>query len=387
MNLKFPCVWAVRDPRTGLPKFAESLERERMSSKYDTEPKLQNENNSHTLIVGLVGHDKRVLDVGAATGYLAEILTERGCNVTGIEVDPEAAREAEAHCERVITGDVESLDLAHELGEDSFDVIVFGDVLEHLKDPLETLNSFEPFLRPDGYVVTSIPNVAHGSVRLALLQGKFQYQPLGLMDDTHLRFFTRETVERLFTDAGLVITELRRTRLGIFNTEVEVNRELLPRGVTRAIQDSPESQTYQFVLKAHPAEASQKNVELANRNYWLSEEMAERERTIQRQGEEIDKLKESERNAKLNARNSRLSNQLTEKDREISRLSEQLAERDRAIHEQERKLRNLERFRALSETRATQLSQKERKTTELTQEVARLRRQIARLRQPTEGGS
>ncbi len=86
---------------------AEAFERELMSSKYETEPELTSENNSHTMIVELVGHDKKVLDVGAATGYVTKLLSERGCSVTGIEVDPDAARDAEAHCERVITGDIE----------------------------------------------------------------------------------------------------------------------------------------------------------------------------------------------------------------------------------------------------------------------------------------
>jgi 2-polyprenyl-3-methyl-5-hydroxy-6-metoxy-1,4-benzoquinol methylase len=329
---------------------AGGFERERMSSKYDTEPELTSENNSHTMIVELVGHDKTVLDVGAATGYVAELLGERGCKVTGIEVDPDAARKAEEHCERVITGDIENLDLQAELGEASFDVIVFGDVLEHLKEPLEVLKRFKPFLSPEGYVVASIPNVAHGSVRLALLQGKFRYQSLGLMDDTHLRFFTRETVEQMFTDAGFVITELNRTRLGMFNTEVEVDRELLPRGIVKEIQNSPESQTYQFVFKAYPLDGSKEFVRL----------------TIE---------------------NSRLSEQLAEKQGEDSQLSEQLAERDRTIYEQERKLRNLERLEALSETQGEQLSEKESEVKELTQEVAKLRRQIAWLRPPQGGGS
>ncbi len=353
-----------------------------MGSKYETEPELRNENNSHTMIVELVGHDKKVLDVGAATGYVAKLLTGRGCRVTGIEVDPEAARKAEEHCERVITGDIEDLDLPGELGESSFDVIVFGDVLEHLRNPLEVLKRFKPFLRPDGYVVTSIPNVAHGSVRLALLQGKFQYQSLGLMDDTHLRFFTRDTIEEMLSEAGLVITKLKRTRLGMFNTEVEVDRELLPRGVTKAIMNAPEAQTYQFVLKAELPGESGADAKLANRNFLMSEEISEKERTIQRQNEKIDALEESERNAKLSERNSRLSNQLAERKWENSRLLNQIAEKDRTIHEQERRLRNVERLQGMLATRTDQLSQKENEVTELTQEVAKLRRQIARLRQP-----
>src|SRR5215217_8074158 len=196
-----------------------------MASKYESRINLENRNSSHALMVELVGHGKRVLDAGCGTGDLAEALAERGCRVTGIEIDPEAARQAEKYCERVIVGDVEDLDLSEYLDDEPFDVILFGDVLEHLKDPLRTLDRLKPSLRPEGHVVASIPNVAHGSVRLALMQGKFQYSPLGLLDDTHLRFFTRESVEQLFEDAGFLITELKRTLVGIFDTEIEIDRE------------------------------------------------------------------------------------------------------------------------------------------------------------------
>src|SRR5215218_1856672 len=199
-----------------------------MTSKYETEPNLDDRNSSHALITELVGPDKRVLDVGCAAGNLAEVLTGRGCRVTGIELDPEVARRAEERCERVIVGDVERLDLGAELDEGSFDVVLFGDVLEHLKDPLQTLKRLKPFLRAEGYVVASIPNVAHGSVRLALLQGRFQYRSLGLLDDTHLRFFTRESVGQLFEDAGFLITDFRRTIQGIFMTEIEVDANRVP---------------------------------------------------------------------------------------------------------------------------------------------------------------
>ncbi|HEX6710324.1 MAG TPA: class I SAM-dependent methyltransferase, partial [Rubrobacter sp.] len=127
-----------------------------------------NSDSSHAQIVDLVGHDKRVLDVGTSTGYLAEVMVSHGCRVTGIELDPEAARQAEKYCESVVIGDVENLDLEASFGGESFDVIVFGDVLEHLRDPLRTLRRLKHLLRFGGYAVASIPNIAHGSVRLAL---------------------------------------------------------------------------------------------------------------------------------------------------------------------------------------------------------------------------
>jgi 2-polyprenyl-3-methyl-5-hydroxy-6-metoxy-1,4-benzoquinol methylase len=296
-----------------------------MSSKYEARIDLENTNTSHALIVEFVGRGKRVLDVGCAAGDLARVLAERGCGVTGIEIDPEAAHQAEKHCERVVIGDVEELDLSEMLGGEAFDVIVFGDMLEHLKNPLRTLDRLKPFLRSEGYLVASIPNVAHGSVRLALMQGKFQYSQLGLLDDTHLRFFTRESVEQLFEDAGFLITGLKRTLRGIFDTEIEIEEALIPDEVLELVQADLESSTYQFVLAAH------------------------------RFGE-----------AGTSAKRARL-------------LSEQLAERDRIIYELNRKLRNFEELKHLLDERTEQLAQREREVTKLAQEVADRNDRMARL--------
>jgi 2-polyprenyl-3-methyl-5-hydroxy-6-metoxy-1,4-benzoquinol methylase len=296
-----------------------------MASKYETKLNLDDRSSSHALIIELLGLDKRVLDVGCATGNLAEVLAGRGCRVTGIEIDPEAARQAEKHCERVIVGDVESLDLGAELDEADFDVIVFGDVLEHLKDPLQTLRRFKPFLQTEGYVIASIPNIAHGSVRLALMQGRFRYRSLGLLDDTHLRFFTRETVEQLFKDAGFLIADLRRTTRGVFDTEIEIDREQLPPEVLRLVEEDPEASTYQFVLSAY------------------------------RFGE-----------AGMLAQDVRL-------------LSEQLASRDRMIYELNRKLRNFEELKRLLDDRTEQLAEKEQEVSRFAHELAERNDRLARL--------
>jgi 2-polyprenyl-3-methyl-5-hydroxy-6-metoxy-1,4-benzoquinol methylase len=296
----------------------------RMASKYEAKPNLDDKNTSHALIAEAVGHDKRVLDVGCAAGDFAEVLAGRGCAVTGIELDPEAARQAERHCERVIVGDVEHPDTVNELDEGSFDVVVFGDVLEHLKDPLTALKRLKPSLKPEGYAVASIPNVAHGSVRLALLQGRFRYRTLGLLDETHLRFFTRQSVERLFGDAGFLITDLKRTSRGIFGTEVEVDRDAVPEETLRLVQEDPESLTYQFVLTAH-------------------------------------RFGEAGRSAET-----------------IRLLTDQLAGRDRLIYELRRKLRDFDDLQRLLEARTEELAEKQREASRLAREAADSNDRLAR---------
>jgi 2-polyprenyl-3-methyl-5-hydroxy-6-metoxy-1,4-benzoquinol methylase len=218
--------------------------------RYDTDVNLSNRNNSHTLMVELVGGNKRVLDVGCATGYLARALVERGCTVSGVEFDEEAAEEARPCLERLVVGDVETMDLVEVFGDDRFEVIVFGDVLEHLRDPLPVLRGARKLLTDGGSVVASIPNVAHGSVRLALLAGRFDYQTLGLLDSTHVRFFTRTSIEELFHQAGMVPIDVRRTTAGFFDTPTPVTEAEFPPEVVDAVLADPESSTYQFVLRA-----------------------------------------------------------------------------------------------------------------------------------------
>jgi len=219
-------------------------------AKYDSEIDLSNRNNSHTFIVELVGANKRVLDVGCATGYVARALNERGCTVSGLEADPEAAQEARPHLDRLVVGDLEHTDLVETFGEHSFDVVVFGDVLEHLRDPLPTLRQSRSLLVDGGSVVASVPNIAHGSIRLSLLQGRFDYQPLGLLDTTHLRFFTRDSLEALMREAGLIPVDVRRTTAGVFDTTVEVREQDFPPELVEAVLADPEGLTFQFVVRA-----------------------------------------------------------------------------------------------------------------------------------------
>jgi 2-polyprenyl-3-methyl-5-hydroxy-6-metoxy-1,4-benzoquinol methylase/uncharacterized coiled-coil protein SlyX len=306
-----------------------------MSLKYTTQPNLGDRNNSHALTVELVGRDKSVLEVGTSTGYVSKVLVANGCRVVGIELDPAAARGAEEFCDRVVVGDVESLDLEGELGDETFDVVLLGDVLEHLKDPRKALERVRPFLKPGGYVVASIPNVAHGSVRLALMQGRFRYRSLGLLDDTHLRFFTRESVEELFDEAGFSVSELERTRVGVFDTEIEVDREAVPKEALRSVLADPEAETYQFVLQAFPSGAVGGVSGLAAENRSLREQVAWRDGVIHDLHRRLRNLEELQR--RLEDRELRLA----ANEEAIAKLKEKLVERNRELAQRQRTVNQL----------------------------------------------
>jgi 2-polyprenyl-3-methyl-5-hydroxy-6-metoxy-1,4-benzoquinol methylase len=211
--------------------------------------------STHSKIVSLVPPATRVLEFGCATGYMSEVLKRKlGCTVIGVEIDPEAAALAEQHTERVIVGDAEKIDYAVELAGEEFDVVLFADVLEHLKEPGDVLRRVRPFIAESGVVIASIPNIAHGSVRLALLGGEFRYRDWGLLDDTHLRFFTRSSIQDLFEETGYVVTHWVRQRLDVGETEISVPQ--VPDAVREWLASDPETTTYQFVLRALVSESA-----------------------------------------------------------------------------------------------------------------------------------
>ena len=218
---------------------------------------LQAPNSPFVELLKMVGNGKRVLEVGPGIGHVTKQLGQQDCKVTCVEKNKNMADMAKEFCARVIVGDIESDTIGRHLSTERFDVITFGDVLEHLRDPVEVLNNLRPLIAPAGYLVVSIPNVAHRSVRLSLLFGEFDYADSGLLDRTHLRFFTIRTIEQMMNecgfkivdivrvcDASLMDTLLRRTASWGQRVVLEMVKVLF-RGLVRG-----EALTYQFVIKA-----------------------------------------------------------------------------------------------------------------------------------------
>lgn len=210
-------------------------------------------NGSQAQAVELVGSGVRVLDVGCAGGVLARALGSRGCRVWGIDRDLEAAEEARPYLEKLVVADLDDAPLTDHFERGAFDVLVFGDVLEHLADPARVLRDALPLLTDEGRVVCSIPNVTHGSLRLALLQGRWTYTPTGLLDSTHLRFFDRDGVRALHAEIGLTVEELRGVVVDPLAAEVEVDADSLPTAAVAWVREQQDSYVYQFLTSARPA--------------------------------------------------------------------------------------------------------------------------------------
>lgn len=166
--------------------------------------------SSHGIILGNLGEGRgrRLLDVGTADGYLAERLTAAGWEVTGLERDPTLAEAARQRCHRVLVVDLER---ETPVLPGDFHAAVFGDVLEHLSDPLKTLRALGSRVAPEATVVVSVPNIAHLWIRLGLLVGRFEYEDRGILDRTHLRHFTRRSLLAMLVEAGLEVRRLLTT--------------------------------------------------------------------------------------------------------------------------------------------------------------------------------
>jgi 2-polyprenyl-3-methyl-5-hydroxy-6-metoxy-1,4-benzoquinol methylase len=167
------------------------------------------------IFVSLLKEKERLLDIGCGTGSITIMLRDaRSLSVIGIEPHPERAEYARRQGLDVITGEYDE-NIAGKIGR--FDCVLFADVLEHLVDPKEMLVKVKSSLAPNGRVLASIPNIAHWSIRAQLLIGNFDYKATGIMDATHLRWFTRSSVRALFEDAGYEIEKLRGTAGGWMN--------------------------------------------------------------------------------------------------------------------------------------------------------------------------
>lgn len=160
-------------------------------------------------VVGLLdGTYGRVLEVGCGTGATLAYLKKQGMaeEVYGIEFDARVAKQAEQVLDGVWVGDAETIELPDDM---RFDVVLLPDVLEHLREPGDFLKKIGRHLEKDGCMVISVPNVQHVSVVRQLWRGEWRYEDEGIMDRTHLRFFTRKSVVRMIEEAGFSVEEVR----------------------------------------------------------------------------------------------------------------------------------------------------------------------------------
>ncbi|CAM4419216.1 2-polyprenyl-3-methyl-5-hydroxy-6-metoxy-1,4-benzoquinol methylase [Paenibacillus endophyticus] len=205
--------------------------------------------NSLSLILREIKPYTTVLEFGPAKGYMTAYLKyELNCKVIGVEIDAEAAKIAESFVERMIVCDAETLEWKNEIPVGvEFDHIIFADVLEHLKYPEIVLKEASAYLKPNGTILTSIPNIGHSAVIIELLKGKFEYRSLGLLDNTHLRFFTRQSVKELMSKADLKPLKWKTTNMSPEHTELKQDYTSLPVEVSDFLIARQDAHVYQFI--------------------------------------------------------------------------------------------------------------------------------------------
>ncbi len=194
---------------------------------------------THRVVMGFVEPGSRVLEFGCASGYMTRgFKEEMGCPVTAIEINPDEAEKARPYAEQLIIGNMEDASVWEQI-KGPYDAAVFCDVLEHLADPWEALRRARNVLKDDATVVACIPNVAYYKIRKQLLLGRFDYTTYGILDDSHVRFFTAKTARALLTGTGYRVTDFVRK----FRAKTD----------RRLWRLYPNAFTYQFVIKAVPA--------------------------------------------------------------------------------------------------------------------------------------
>lgn len=245
----------------------ESKDKDYSRDRKDLDEKpLLNSKGSLAKLIDLSKHADKILDVGCADGSLGQYLQDLGCHVTGIDISAEMLEVAKRYCDEVYIIDLEQSNVGDILNPNAFDVIICGDVLEHLRNPVKVLLQLKPLLIDNGFILASIPNISHGAIRLSLLQGKFDYQEFGILDSTHLRFFTRTSVIRLFHDAGYDAQIIDVTHCSIFggNLVPSIDRSDFSEKLIQQVEASSDSKVLQFIIKATPISISANSCDQLN---------------------------------------------------------------------------------------------------------------------------
>lgn len=217
--------------------------------KYDFDLDLKH-NNSLLLILEQVKPKSVVLEFGPANGRLTRYLKEElGCEVYLVEIDAEAGKEALKYGKDIVIGDIEDYQWMEKYREIKFDYLIFADVLEHLRDPQNVLLQSKLLLKESGSVLLSVPNLGHNSVIIDLLNDKFNYSEVGLLDNTHIHFFTKESLETMLREVGLFPCKKMSANVSVGKNEF-VNTTESVQGIDKSFWNMRKyGEVYQYIYE------------------------------------------------------------------------------------------------------------------------------------------
>lgn len=210
-----------------------------------------------------VAEGSEVLEIGSSNGNLTKHLAEeKGCAVDIVEINAEAGEQASRFARTGLTGpaegDLEGDLWLQKLGDRRYDYIVVLDVLEHLREPETVLLRLKGLLKEDGAIILSVPNMAHNSVLIDMIRDRLHYNELGILDNTHLRFFTQGTLDEMIRICGLCAVDKRAILIPVGSNEIQNSYGDLPAEWAVLLKCRPLAEVFQFiyVLRTHGSEAS-----------------------------------------------------------------------------------------------------------------------------------
>lgn len=217
-------------------------------SQYSNNKYINDNNHSWSLLYKLIDSNTKVLDIGCSSGNFGEgLIKQKSCVVDGIELNSKDSEMARNKLRNVYNLNVELDDIS--FFKEKYDYIVFADVIEHLINPVSTLLNIKKLLKKNGKIVYSLPNMAHISIRLQLLAGEFMYTETGLLDKTHLHFYTKMSIQSMFQEASYEIIKQDYTQI-IYSKDFLENRfkelGLVMNDYKRYLQ-TDEANAFQFV--------------------------------------------------------------------------------------------------------------------------------------------
>ena len=218
------------------------------SEKYDF-PIGDNPGGNVGLIMSHIKNGSHVLECGCASGYMTKYMAEKlHCHMSIVEIDKECIEKAKQYAIDWYTGDLEEngwFNYYNQVG--GFDYILFADVLEHLKNPVEVLKKAEKLLAYYGKIIISIPNVCHNDILIRMFYDNWQYTGLGLLDETHIHFWGVNQLPKFANEAGLKIVSIEAVCIPTQQTEQRMNKEIYD-GLLNVLKKRLYGEVYQWVI-------------------------------------------------------------------------------------------------------------------------------------------
>jgi len=206
--------------------------------------------NSLSVLLKRIKPNSVILEFGTANGRMTKYLKEElNCEVYGVEIDSESAKDAEKYAKNIVVDSIETYSWKEQFKSVKFDYIVFADVLEHLSDPQNVLLQVKEFLKDNGSVLVSVPNIAHNSIIINLLKDQFDYSTNGILDSTHIKFFTKKTFDALVEDCEYFVAYESAIYLSPEDTEFKNSYDELPSEIKKYLLSLPHGEFYQLIYE------------------------------------------------------------------------------------------------------------------------------------------